>query len=79
MDRYRKRRVRAVAGDVIGKLRAMKLSAAADRVDNSIEETLTYHAFPSQHWTKLRTNNPMERLLREARWCTKVVGAFLDI
>ena len=35
-----------------------------------------YYAFPSQHWIKLKTNNPMERLLREARRRTKVVGAF---
>ena len=37
-----------------------------------------YYAFPSQHWLKIKTNNPMERLLREARCRTKVVGAFPD-
>ena len=66
------------ARDVIGKLKAMKLAAAAELVDNAIEETLTYYSFPSQHWIKLKTNNPMERLLREARRRTKVVGAFPD-
>ena len=66
------------ARDVIGKLKAMKLAAAAELVENAIEETLTYYSFPSQHWIKLKTNNPMERLLREARRRTKVVGAFPD-
>jgi len=64
--------------DVIGKLKAMKLAAAAELVENAIEETLAYYSFPSQHWIKLKTNNPMERLLREARRRTKVVGAFPD-
>ena len=66
------------AQDVVAKLRAMKLSAAAKLVEDKIDETLTYYAFPSQHWLKIKTNNPMERLLREARRRTKVVGAFPD-
>ena len=56
----------------------MKLAAAAELVANEIGETLAYYSFPSQHWLKIRTNNPMERLLREARRRTKVVGAFPD-
>jgi putative transposase len=66
------------ARDVVEKLKEMKLAAAAKLVAESIDETLGYFAFPSQHWLKIRTNNPMERLLREARRRTKVVGAFPD-
>lgn len=66
------------AQDVIEKLRAMKLKAAADLVEKSIHETFAYFAYPSQHWLKIKTNNPMERLLKEARRRTKVVGAFPD-
>ena len=66
------------AQDVVAKLKAMKLGAAAKLVADSIDETLTYYAFTSQHWIKIRTNNPMERLLKEARRRTKVVGAFPD-
>ena len=66
------------ATDVVGKLRAMKLSTAAELVENAIQETLSYFAYPPQHWIKLKTNNPMERLLKEARRRTKVVGAFPD-
>ena len=64
--------------DVIEKLKAMRLHAAAKVVSDSIDETLGYYAFPSQHWLKIKTNNPMERLLKEARRRTKVVGAFPD-
>ena len=66
------------ARDVIAKLKALKRTAAAKLVEHSIDETLAYDAFPSQHWLKIKTNNPMERLLREARRRTKVVGAFPD-
>ena len=66
------------AKDVIEKLKALKLKAAAELVEKSIHETFAYYGYPSQHWLKLRTNNPMERLLKEARRRTKVVGAFPD-
>ena len=63
---------------VVEKLREMKLRAAADLVEKSVQQTFAYYAFPSQHWIKIKTNNPMERLLKEARRRTKVVGAFPD-
>ena len=62
--------------DVINKLKAMKLKSAAELVEKSIHETFAYYAYPPQHWLKIKTNNPMERLLKEARRRTKVVGAF---
>jgi transposase-like protein len=30
-----------------------------------VEETLAYYAFPEEHWRRIRTNNPRERILRE--------------
>ena len=68
----------AKAQNVIEKLTAMKLKAAADLVEKSIHETFAYYGYPPQHWLKIKTNNPMERLLKEARRRTKVVGAFPD-
>jgi transposase-like protein len=56
----------------------MKLRKAAELVKECIEETLRYYQYPPQHWLKLKTNNPMERLMKEARRRTKVVGAFPD-
>lgn len=63
---------------VIKKLEAQKLRQAASKVKESIHETLTYYDFPSAHWRRIRTNNPLERILREVRRRTRVVGAFPD-
>jgi Transposase, Mutator family len=49
----------------------------AGRADG-IEETLYYYTFPHEHWRCLRTNNPLERRLREVRRRTRAVGAFPD-
>ena len=45
--------------------------------ENCTEETLTYCAFPSEHRTRIRTNNVIERLNREIRRI-RVVGTFPD-
>ena len=34
----------------------MKLKEAAKKAEDGIEETLTYCDFPSEHWTRIRTN-----------------------
>lgn len=73
-----KKAAREKAKTVIAELRTMKLSEAAKKVEDSIEETLTYADFPFEHWTRIRTNNVIERLNREIRRRTRVVGAFPD-
>ena len=45
---------------VVAKLKAMKLKEAAKKIEDGIEETLTYHDFPSEHWKRIRTNNVIE-------------------
>ena len=69
---------KAKATLVVAKLREMKLAKAAELVATGIEETLQYFQFPSEHWRSLRTNNPLERLMREIRRRTRAVGAFPD-
>ena len=49
-----------------------------DPFEERIQETLTFYTFPDSHWIKLRTNNPLQRLMKEIRRRTKVVGAFPD-
>ena len=73
-----KKASREKAAAVVTELKAMKLPAASKKVEAGIEETLTYCDFPSEHWTKIRTNNAIERLNREIRRRTRVVGAFPD-
>ena len=69
---------REKAAAVVSELKTMKLPEAAKKVEAGIEETLTYCDFPSEHWEKIRTNNVIERMNREIRRRTRVVGAFAD-
>jgi len=63
-------------GDIIEKLKDLKLNEAAGKVETAAYETLTYMDFPREHWRRIRTNNAMERLNREIRRRTKSVGTF---
>lgn len=63
---------------VVAKLQKMKLVRAAGLVGEGIEETLSYYRFPREHWYRIRTNNPLERIMKEIRRRTRVVGSFPD-
>lgn len=63
---------------VVQKLREMKLPAAAKLIESDIAETFSYYAFPREHHRSLRTNNPLERIMKEIRRRTRVVGSFPD-
>lgn len=69
---------REKAASVARQLREMKLSAAAQKVEESIEETLTYMDYPTEHWNRIRTNNTTEWVNREIKRRTKAIGAFPD-
>src|SRR5262249_23908730 len=69
---------RAKAQAVAAKLEGLRLPKAAALVREGIAETLAYMAFPREHWRSLRTNNPLERVMRELRRRTRVVGSFPD-
>ena len=73
-----KKAAREKAKAVVAQLKEMKLKEAVKKVEDSVEETLTYCDFPSEHWTRIRTNNVIERLNREIRRRTRVVGSFPD-
>jgi len=66
------------AADIVDQLKQLRLGKAASLVEEAIEETLTFYRFPDNHWVRIRTNNPMERIIREIRRRTRVVGAFPD-
>jgi len=73
-----KEAARLKAQTVVDKLNEMKLSKAAELVSQYIEETLSYYDFPDEHRRRIRTNNLLERILKEVRRRTRVVGSFPD-
>ena len=66
------------AVSIAAKLREVKLLSAAKKVEDSVGETLTYMDFPTEHWSRIRTNNLTERVNREIRRRTRAIGAFPD-
>jgi transposase-like protein len=73
-----RRAARDKASLVSEKLATMRLAQAATIVRDGVDETLSYMAFPREHWTRIRTNNVLERIMREIRRRTRVVGNFPD-
>jgi len=61
-----------------GTIQRHSLRQATATLEAGIDETLSYAAFPAEHWRSLRTNNPHERIMRKIRRRTRVVGAFPD-
>ncbi len=70
----------AKAGTVAGEMGERKLKAAANRLREGVGETTTclLPEFPANHRIKLRTDNVIERLNKEIRRRTRVVGGFPD-
>uniref|UniRef100_UPI0003209FB4 IS256 family transposase n=1 Tax=Blastopirellula marina TaxID=124 RepID=UPI0003209FB4 len=66
------------AEQVAEKLAALRLGNAAKCFRAGVQETLAYMNFPREHWTRLRSNNMLERIMKEIRRRTRVVGAFPD-
>ena len=70
----------AKAEEIAGQLEGRRLKAAANCLREGIGETTTYllAEFPDGHRRRIRTNNMIERLNREIRRRTRVVGSFPD-
>ena len=70
----------AKAGQIATEMESRKLKAAANCLREGVGETTTYllPEFPDGHRRRIRTNNMIERLNREIRRRTRVVGSFPD-
>lgn len=62
-------------GRVVEQL-AERFADAAEMLVDAVEDILAFSAFPKEHWPQIRSNNPQERLNKEIRRRTDVVGIF---
>ena len=71
----REKTARALAEEFI-ELYSGRFQKAVSVFEAGIEEALTYLGYPASHHAKLRTTNMLERLFKEVKRRTRVVGVF---
>jgi transposase-like protein len=62
--------------ELISDLESRGYSKSADTIDRFRFSLWNYRAFPREHWRRIRTTNGLERINKELKRRTRVVGAF---
>jgi transposase-like protein len=74
-QKRRKRRFRERLDEVVERLRG-PAPKVARLLEDAAEDLLGFYAFPGEHWPKLRSTNPLERMNREVGRRSDVVGIY---
>jgi len=57
-------------------LRQKRYSKSADTIDRFSQDIWNHKSFPKEHWRRIRTTNGLERINKELKRRSRVVGAF---
>jgi transposase-like protein len=57
-------------------LRQKKYSKSADTIDRFSQDIWNHRVYPKEHWKNIRTTNGLERINKELKRRSRVVGAF---
>lgn len=62
--------------ELAAELHNKKHSKSAKTIDSFSQDIWNYRAFPREHWKRIRTTNGLERINKELKRRSRVVGAF---
>ena len=62
--------------ELAAELNQKRHSNSANTMDRFSQDLWNYKAFPREHWRKIRTTNGLERINKELKRRSRVVGAF---
>ena len=66
----------AKMAELAAQLVQKRYSKSADTIDRFSQDIWNHRAFPKEHWKKIRTTNGLERINKELKRRSRVVGAF---